>query len=160
MAKADSLRRLCEIRRAEEQYQASLLESARSELQRIEGALKATSVRRRAGRALLDDGNRSGVLRDRIAGSEEITCALRALNVLLVRKQVIQEQFQGIRDQYLAKRRELLQVETLLRNELQREGETESRRSQASLDDWHRTLHFGSARESAEDQILEGSERD
>ncbi|MBS1802983.1 MAG: hypothetical protein JST28_06420 [Acidobacteria bacterium] len=145
MSKANRLRRLCEIRRAEERNEALLLESAVSELRRIKEAIEAVRVRRIAGRALLQSSARSGELRDRITGIEEIAGASRLESALLNNKQLAEEHVHKVREQYLSRRRERRQVEILLRDELKRESEASLRRGQSLLDEWHRARFFGKA---------------
>lgn len=147
MPKTDRLRRICEIRQAEEQNQLLLLELARSELMRIEEALERARLRKMAGRELLQSSARSAELRDRIAGLEEVACASRVGDALSEQLQLAQGKVHDLQQRYLSKRCERRQVETLFRSELQRETEAANRRRQSSLDEWHRAKHFGNAKD-------------
>ena len=153
MTRSGRLRRLRNLRRIEEQNQASLLESARAELRQIEEALEQARSRRQTGRVLVERSIESGETRDRVIGIEEVACANRVLKVLIRRKHPAEELVERTRAQYLGKRTERCQVESLLRVELERESVAAQRRSQSSLDEWYRMLGSGATRERMEDDL-------
>ena len=82
MAAPKSLRRLHEIRRAEEQQNRAGLESAAAELQRFEEAIAKTRERARRARVLVARSVETGEFLDRIAGLEEIKAADRLAKFL------------------------------------------------------------------------------
>jgi hypothetical protein len=147
VTKTVRLRRLCELRRIEELNQATLLESARAELLAIDQALESTRLQKRAGRALVHQGIRTGETRDRVTGFHEIARSTCVSNSLLKLKHLVEERVVSIQRQFAAKRAERCQVKTLLESELNREIDAELRRNQASLDEWHRSLRFGAAKD-------------
>ena len=77
MAASRALRRLLRIRDIEEEQSRLALESALSQLNRLEHALAATAERDRRGRRLVDASARTGELPDRLAGLEETRAAGR-----------------------------------------------------------------------------------
>jgi hypothetical protein len=137
------LRRLCEIRRIEEQIQASFLESAKAELLQIDTALEEAYIRKRTGQALAKDGIRNGRAADRVTGFEEIAGATRISQFLTTRKVLAEKYVVKVREEYLLKRAERCQVESLLRKEAERELYAVQKRSQSALDEWYRALRYG-----------------
>ena len=77
-----SLRRLLHIRNLEEEQGRLVLESALSDLRRLENALEKTVVRARSGRRLVGTSAHSGELEDRQAGIEETRAAGRHAEAL------------------------------------------------------------------------------
>ena len=152
MTKAKRLRRLCDLRRTEEHYQAALLESARTELKRIDETLAQALDRMRGGRTLVNRGIETGEARDRVTGLEELACATRLSAVLNKRRRLAEENVRRIESQYSLKRAERCQVETLLRIELELELFAAQRRSQSSLDEWHRAMRFRAAKDPADNE--------
>lgn len=145
------MQRLCDLRRSIEQNEASRLGSAEAALQRLDDALGQAQIRKGRGRALIEESARTGETRDRVAGVEEIACAIRQYKALMLRKRYAQEEVQRIRKQYFEKRTERCQAETLLRAALEREENAAQRRSQAALDEWHRMLRARPTRDGLED---------
>jgi hypothetical protein len=143
VSRAKRLRRLCEIRGIEEQIQASLLELAKAELLRIDEALEEAYIRKRTGQVLARTGIQTGRAGDRVTGFEEIACATRVSHFLMTRKFLAEERVERIREEYLRKRAERCQVESLLRKEAEREQYAVQRRSQSALDEWYRALRYG-----------------
>jgi hypothetical protein len=132
------LRRLYELRQIEELQKASLFESAIAELRQLETALEVASTREGSGRALVSRSVMSGETQDRIFAVEEIAIAVRISTVLKARVRAANENIQRIRDEFLHKRLEKRQAETLLESALEREASLEQRKMQLALDEWTR----------------------
>jgi hypothetical protein len=137
MSDARRLRRLHALRMIEEQNQASLLDAAASELRRLNEALNGTRIRDANGRDLLSAGVRSGEMLDRIAGLEESASAARVSCVINERLRRGEGEFRQIREQFLLKRLERSQAETLFHSAVEREAQEALRKGQIALDDWH-----------------------
>jgi hypothetical protein len=137
MSDARRLRRLHALRTIEEQNQASLLDAATAELRRLNEALNGARIRDGNGRDLLSSSVRSGELLDRIAGLEEAASAARASSVIKERLRRAEGEFRQIREQFLLKRLERSQAETLFRSAVQLEAQEAMRKGQIVLDEWH-----------------------
>jgi hypothetical protein len=137
MAVSFALRRLLRIRELEEEQRKLALESAAAQLNRMRSTLAANVERNRKGRALVAESARSGELPDRLAGVVETRLALRSEAILAPRIASAELQSAALRQEYLAKRVERRQAETLIgETEAQDEAESE-RRAQQALDDWY-----------------------
>ena len=137
MAVSRALRRLLRIRELEEEQNRLALESASSELNRLENALTATYERERQGRRLVEAGARSNELTDRLAGMEEIRSAGLHAIALGPRIDAKQEEVAACREEFLVKRVERRQAETLIEETEARDAIEAGRRGQQSLDDWY-----------------------
>jgi flagellar biosynthesis chaperone FliJ len=151
MAVSRALRRLLRIRNLEEEQSRLVLESALGELGRLEHALTATSVRGRRGRRLVEESARTGQLPDRLAGLEETRSAIRHAGALGPRIEAAGDDVTALRREFMAKRVERRQAETLIRETEAEEAIVASRRGQQALDDWHgsRLYREGAKAESA-----------
>ncbi len=140
-----ALRRLLRIREIEEEQCRMRLESATGELHRLQAALEATSERDRRGRQLVAASAHSGELPDRLAGMEETRTAARFAEFLLPRIAEKEEQVALLRQEFLAKRVEHRQAETLIEETEAKDAIEAGRRSQQMLDDWYnaRKLRHG-----------------
>jgi hypothetical protein len=132
------LRRLYELRQIEELQKASLFESAIAELRQLETALEVASTREGNGRALVSRSVMTGETQDRSFAVEEIAIAVRISTVLKARVRGAAENIQRIRDEFLHKRLEKRQAETLLESALEREASLAQRKMQLALDEWTR----------------------
>ncbi len=142
MAVSRALRRLLRIRELEEEQNRLALETASGELNRLERALTATYQRERQGRRLVEASARSNQLMDRLAGLEETrSAALHAL-ALGPRIDAKQEEVAARQREFLAKRVERRQAETLIEETEAREAIEADRRGQQSLDDWYSSKQF------------------
>ena len=142
MAASRALRRLLRIREIEEEQCNIAVESALAELNRLEAAQAAAAERDRQGRRLLTASARSGELADRLAALEESSAAVRHSAHLAPRIESAKQKVDNLRRQFLGKRVERRQAETLIQEEGARVEIEEGRRSQQALDDWHRSrLH-------------------
>ncbi|MGD0913066.1 MAG: hypothetical protein ABR928_14305 [Terracidiphilus sp.] len=137
MGAAQQIERIARIRQLEEDESRRILELAIGELAQLELALRAAHQRERAGRSLVAQSAVSGEIADRIAGMEESRSASRLAATLAVRIRAAEGAVANLRADYLNKRTSRLQAETLARNERAREAQTNLRRAQQALDDWH-----------------------
>ncbi len=136
MAVSRSLRRLLRVRELEEEQRRLELESASAELNKLQGALAGAIERGRTGRRLISASAGSGELSDRLAGLEEIRTGIRFVEVLTPRIAEQEEQVAARRDEFMVKRIERRQAETLIEEKESRDAVEEGRRSQQGLDDW------------------------
>ncbi|MDR3725831.1 MAG: hypothetical protein P4K86_02190 [Terracidiphilus sp.] len=134
-----SLRRLLRIRDIEEEQCRQALESALNELNRLEHALVATTERERRGRRLVEAGVRGGELLDRLAGLEETYAANRLATALVPRIAETTLDVVALREEYLGKRVERRQAETLIGETEARDTVIAGRREQQGIDDWYRS---------------------
>jgi len=151
MAVSRALRRLLRVRDLEEEQSQLALESALGELRRLEHALAATAERDRRGRRLVEAGVRQGQLPDRLAGIEETRAAVRHAAVLEPKIESLGDEVTTLREEFLARRVERRQAETLIAETEAEEAVEAARVGQQSLDDWFRARKFRktSAAESA-----------
>jgi flagellar export protein FliJ len=130
------MRRLLRIRNLEEEQERLALESALGELRQLENALKATVERAHRGRVLVGMSARSGELPDRLAGLEETRAAARHRDVLTPRIADAELDVAALRQEYLARRIERRQAETLIEKTEAQDAVEAGRRGQQALDDW------------------------
>jgi flagellar export protein FliJ len=133
------MRRLLRIRDLEEEQSRLALESALSELRRLEIALGATFDQERRGRRLVEKSAQNGELPDRVAGLEGTRSAQRCSASLTHRILDAEAEVAGLREDFLTKRIERRQAETLIREAEAKEAIEEGRRGQRALDDWYRS---------------------
>jgi len=136
MAVSRGLRRLLRIRDLEEEQCRLALESATGSLHRLQHALEATFERGRRGRRLIESSVHSGELPDRLAGLEEIRAAGRHGVALTPRIADAKLDVAALREEFLSKRVERRQAETLIRETEARDAIEAARRNQQNLDDW------------------------
>jgi hypothetical protein len=144
MAVSRAMRRLLRIRDLEEEQGHLALEAALGELRQLENALAATAERERGGRRLVQASVRSGELPDRLAGLEETRAAERRAGALVPRIADAELDVASLREEFLLKRVERRQAETLIRETEAQDAVEAGRRGQQALDDWfgnrlHRT---------------------
>jgi hypothetical protein len=137
MAVSRALRRLLRIRDLEEGQCRLALESALGELRRLEHALVAAFERNRRGRNLVQASAQTGHLPDRLAGLEETRSASLHAAALGPRINAMGEEVMERREEFLSKRVERRQAETLIEETEAREAIEDGRRSQQTLDDWY-----------------------
>lgn len=137
MAVSVALRQLLRIRELEEEQCRLRLEAAVGELRRLEHAAEAAAQWDRRGRGLLAASARTGQLTDRLAGIEESRAATRLTSVLTPRIEEEEQEVVALREEFLAKRVERRQAETLIEEAAARDAIEADRRSQQALDDWH-----------------------
>jgi hypothetical protein len=125
------------IRSLEEEQNRLALESAASELHRLELALTANFERGRKGRRLVAESAETGRLADRLAGIEETRSAERHAETLGPRIETSEEEVTARRQEFLLKRVERRQAETLIRKTEMQDAIEAGRHSQQTLDDWY-----------------------
>lgn len=147
MAVSRALRRLLRVLEIEEEQRRLRLETGLGELGRLERALAATDERDRRGRRLVGESAHSGELPDRLSGVQETRLARRLAEVLRPRVVEAQEAVAGLRQEYLAKRVERRQAETLVEKAQAEDALEAERRSQQMLDERFLS-RFGSGSEA------------
>jgi hypothetical protein len=142
MAVSRGLRRLLRIRELEEEQGRIALEAAMGDLSRLRNAQAATAERGRRGRRLVSSSAVTAELPDRLAGLEETRGAERLAAALAPRIADADEEVANLREDYLARRVERRQAETLIVEAEARDALDADRKSQQALDDWFRNrLH-------------------
>jgi len=142
MAASRALRRLLRIRELEEEQCRLALESSVGELNRLEDAMQASVERERRGRRLVEASARNGELTDRLAGIEEAHATDRLFTVLEPRIAAREEEVMKRRGEFLLKRVERRQAETLIEEAVAKEGLEAGRRSQQALDNWYGSRQY------------------
>ncbi len=137
MGVSKALDRLLGIRELEEEQHRLALESALGELRDLERARDAAGAREREGRELVRGSAKSGELADREAGLVETATARRQAWVLAPRIAASQAESIRLRQEFLAKRVQRRQAETLIEEAAARDAGELNRRSQQNLDDWY-----------------------
>jgi hypothetical protein len=137
MAVSRALRRLLRIRGLQEEQSRLALESALGELHRLEHALVATFERGRRGRSLVQSSIQTGQLMDRLAGFEETRSADLHAAALGPRIDAMGVEVTERREEYLLKRVERRQAETLIQETEARDAIVDARRGQQTLDAWY-----------------------
>lgn len=148
MAVSRAMRRLLRVLEMQEEQSRAALASALADLKRLERALAATAERDRGGRRLVAASVSTGELADRLAGLEETRAARRhaaALAPRITETKLVAGERQR---EFLRKRIERRQAETLIRKTEARDAIEAGRRAQKGLDDWflsrvHRTRDAG-----------------
>jgi hypothetical protein len=148
MAASRALGRLLRIRDLEEEQCRLALESALGELNRLEDALKAAVEREHRGRRLVDTSAHTGELPDRLAGIEETHAADRLFAVLEPRIAAKEEEVVARRQEYLSKRIERRQAETLIQESKALETADADRRGQQALDNWYASRQYSEGAET------------
>jgi len=142
MAASRALRRLLRIRELEEEQSRLALESTLGELNRLQNAMRATIERERQGRRLVEASARTGELPDRLAGIEESHATDRLFAVLEPRIAAREEEVMARRQEFLIKRVERRQAETLIEAAEAEEALTAGRRGQQALDNWYASRQY------------------
>lgn len=131
-----AMRRLLDVLEIEERECRAALEFARAELERLEHALQGNRERERAGRRLVAASAATGDIADRIAGVEEVQTAKRITAALISRLAQADAAVNTCRAEFLGKRIERRQTETLIEEAEAQEKIETGRRTQRDLDDW------------------------
>jgi hypothetical protein len=129
---------LLRIRNLEEEQRRLALEAGVADLHRLETALTTSKARDRRGRELVTASAGTGELIDRLAGLEETRLAIRQADVLAPRIAASQADVNALRQEYLPKRIERRQAETLIREIEAQDSVDAGRKGQQALDDWYR----------------------
>lgn len=140
MAVSRAMRRLLHVLELEEEQTKAALELARNDLKRMQAALAATGERDRRGRRLVTASASSNQIVnqtvDRVAGLEEMHAAGRHRAALRPRIALSERIAAECREQFLAKRIERRQAETLIQETEAADALEAGRRGQKNLDDW------------------------
>lgn len=138
MSVAPALVRVRAIRQAEEEQCRNALDVAVSNLHRLQVRIAAVKTRLDNARSLLASSILIGAAEDRLAALHE-TSALNRLAQILHRKLEDAElRLLRTRNQFLAKRIERRQVETLLQAARLQAAVEQNRKNQSSMDEWFR----------------------
>jgi flagellar biosynthesis chaperone FliJ len=148
MAVSRALSRLLRIRELEEEQSRLVLELALSELNRLENALRATVERERRGRSLVGASARTNQLPDRLAGLEETRSSVRHAAALGPRIEATGDDVAALRREFLGKRIERRQAETLIQETEAEDAIAAGRRGQQALDDWYGSRLYREASEA------------
>jgi hypothetical protein len=140
-----ALRRLLHIRGIEEEQRRLSLETALGELESLKLACRAAAERERQGHALMETGAKSGDIADRQAGLVEADGAHRRALVLVPRIAASEFETTERRREFLDKRVERRQAETLLEKTEAADAMESERRSQSVIDDLYGTRRHHSA---------------
>ena len=136
MAVSRSMRRLLQVLEIQEEECRAAMESARAELSRLERALTRNVERERGGRRLVAVSATTGEITDRIVGIEETRTAKRVAAALAPRIREVEAAVNERRSQFLGKRIERRQAETLIEETEALDRVEAERRAQRDLDDW------------------------
>lgn len=131
------MRQLLQLLQLEEEQRREALEAALGELRRLERARALAAERERRGRRLVVASAGSGDGTDRLAGLEETRAGARRCAALMPRIAAAEVEVEARREEFLAKRVERRQAETLVEETEAREARESERRGQQALDDWY-----------------------
>ena len=131
-----NMRRLLHVLEIEEEQRRAEMESALGDLRRLERALEATEEREREGRRLVLASAATGEVVDRLAGLEESRVARRVGAALKPRIAETQAAASARRRDFLTKRIERRQAETVIRKAEAAEATAAGRRGQRDQDEW------------------------
>lgn len=137
MAESQNLRRVYNIRKAEERQRNAQMESALAKLRLLQNALTAALKSAKQARALIASSVNTGEQVDRIAALHESRAAEHRRKVFQEKIAAAEVEVASLREEFLVKRIERRQVESLLDAAHARLGVEENRKSQSVLDDWH-----------------------
>jgi hypothetical protein len=158
MSVSRALRRLLQVRDMEEEQQRQALQSALSELHALEHALTAARDRERTGNRLLVTSFQSSEIADRTAAQVEVETAARHAAVLAPRIAAAEMVASRARQDYLDKRLERRQAQTLIEEAEAQDAIESGRRDQQSLDDTFGTLrHRQEHQEQKRERIAPGA---
>jgi hypothetical protein len=136
MAVSRAMRRLLQVLKIQEEEYRAAMESARAELARLQQALTRSGERERGGRRLVAASASSGEITDRIAGIEETRVAKRVAAALALRIAEWELVVNARQHEFLDKRIERRQTETLIEEAEALENMEAGRRAQKDLDNW------------------------
>ena len=158
MTVSRAMRRLKQVLEIQEEECRAAMESARAELTRLEQALTRSVERERGGRRLVAASAASGEITDRIAGIEESRVAKRIAKALALRIAEWELVVNARQSEFLGKRIERRQTETLIEEAEALVSVEAGRRAQRDLDDWFRSRRAAPG-EVRGDEMLENAHR-
>lgn len=132
-----AIRRLLDVLEIEESEYRTAMELARAELERLRKVLQIGKERERRGRSLIFNSATSGDVADRIAGIEEVQAARRIAATVIAQIGAAETNLNARRQEFLRKRIERRQTETLIEEAEARDDAEAGRRTQRNLDDWY-----------------------
>ena len=136
MAVSRAMRRLLSVLEIQEDRYRAALASALADLKRLESAMASTTEQDRRGRRLVAASARSGELADRLAGLEETSTARRHAAALTPRITEARLAAGARQREFISKRIERRQAETLIRKTEAEDDLEAGRRAQQGMDDW------------------------
>lgn len=148
-----ALRRLLQVRSLEEEQDKAALEFALGDLRRLESALRAAHARGRAGRAGLASVASGCDPVDRIAALVETEAARRSIQVLAQRVAAATSRAARLRDEYLGRRVQRRQVETVIREAEELESIAQARTEQQNADERFGTRRHAEVSERSSAQV-------
>jgi hypothetical protein len=136
MAVSRAMRRLLRVLEMQEEQARLQMESALAELRKLERALDATGHRERVGRQFVKASAAASDSADRLAGVEESRMASRQAAILKPKAASAGSLASERRGEFLGKRVERRQAETVIAHAEERETSETGRRVQRELDEW------------------------
>ncbi len=158
MAVSRAMRRLLQVLEIQEEACRASMESARVELRVLNQALARSVERGRGGLRLVAASAATGDITDRIAGVEETHVAKRIAAALAPRIAESEVAVNARQREFLGKRIERRQTETLIEEGEALESMKAGRRAQRNLDDWFLSRRPASG-EARSNEILEKAHR-
>lgn len=143
MAVSRALARLLRIRLLEEEQSRLALESAMAERNRLEHARLAAIERQRRGRGLVILSAHNGELPDRMAGMAETSFGAMRQVALTPRVLEAETVAAARREEFMGRRVERRQAETLVEEARSTDAEKDARRSQQDLDNAYGNVLYG-----------------
>lgn len=137
VSRQKTLQRLLHIREIEEEQKRLRLAAAMTTLDRLATARDAAVIASRDGRNLVAGSAISGDIADRQSGLVQTESAQRRARRLEMQIAESREETIACRHDFLTKRVERRQAETVLQHEDAREKLESARKSQRNIDDWY-----------------------
>lgn len=137
MTVSRAMLRLLRVLQLEEEQRREALENALGQLRRFQQAREQAIERERRGRRLVAASAERGEIADRFAGLEETRAGARRSAALKPLIAAAESQVELRRQEFLAKRVERRQAETLVEESEARKALVTRRRSQQALDNWY-----------------------
>lgn len=137
MAASRTLGRLLHLLELQEEQARRVATEAAAEAHRLHSAQSNAAAREREGRRLVGASARTGAVADRVAGLEEIRIARRVAAMLTPLIEAAEREEERRRQEFLARRTERRQAETLLDAAERSAARAETRRAQQTADDLH-----------------------
>jgi len=153
MAVSRVLRRLMRVRELEEEQRRLALENANGDLNRLHETINAAQERGRQGRRRMGEAIGGGDLEGRLANMEEMRTSERFSQVLTPRIELQEAVVSERREEFLEKRLERRQAETLIEESAAREALEEGRRAQMGMDDWYSNKLYRESFRAAEKEM-------
>jgi hypothetical protein len=157
VAVSRALRRLLRIRDLEEEQSRIALGSAIGDLRQLEHAQATTAERDLRGRRLVAASVHTGELTDRLAGLVEQRAADRFQLALAPRILDAEQDVAGLREDFLDRRVERRQAETLVKESEASEAIDADRKNQQGLDDWFRNRLHRARLETKEGKLADSA---